>query len=137
MKTILVIDGQGGSIGKLIVERIKALHYDDAEVIGLGTNSIATQSMLKAGADEGATGENPVIYNAGFADIIIGPIGIAFANSLNGEITPEMAKAVTSSRASKIYVPINKCNHVIVGLTNDKSLSSLLDEVIDELKKLL
>ncbi len=138
MKKILVIDGQGGSLGKLIVEKISNIeNRDDLEIIAVGTNVIATQAMLRAGADEGATGENPVVYNSSIADIIIGPIGIAFGNALNGEITPAMALAVTSSIAKKIFIPINKCNHVIVGLREDVSLSALLDDVINELRALL
>ena len=138
MKKILVIDGQGGSFGKLIVEKISNIeNRDDLEIIAVGTNVIATQAMLRAGADEGATGENPVVYNSSIADIIIGPIGIAFGNALNGEITPAMALAVTSSIAKKIFIPINKCNHVIVGLREDVSLSALLDDVINELRALL
>ena len=137
MKRILVIDGQGGSLGKLIVEKICSLDNKDLDIIAVGTNVIATQAMLRAGASEGATGENPVVYNSSIADIIIGPIGIAFGNALNGEITPAMALAVTSSLAHKIFIPINKCNHVIVGLRDDVSLSALLDDVISELKSVL
>ena len=114
---ILIIDGQGGRIGRMLVEQLKKTD-PTLPLIVIGTNSIATATMLKAGADEGATGENPVIYNSADADIIIGPIGIITANSLLGEITPAMSVAISSSRARKILIPINKCNCIIVGVQN-------------------
>ena len=94
---IVVIDGQGGSLGKAITEKIKSRY--NCEIYAIGTNSIATSAMLKAGADCGATGENPVIVNSRDADVIIGPIGIIAANSLLGEITPKMAAAIAFSEA--------------------------------------
>lgn len=96
MKTILIIDGQGGMLGKQMVEAVKRLQAD-GEIIAVGTNSIATANMLKAGADRGATGENAVIVAARSADIIVGPIGIVIADSLLGEITPKMAVALGQS----------------------------------------
>ena len=114
---ILIIDGQGGRIGRMLVEQLKKTD-PTLPLIVIGTNSIATATMLKAGADEGATGENPVIYNSADADIIIGPIGIITANSLLGEITPSMSVAISSSRARKILIPINKCNCIIMGVQN-------------------
>ncbi|HQJ37520.1 MAG TPA: DUF3842 family protein, partial [Bacillota bacterium] len=98
---IAVIDGQGGGIGKAIVERFRQKLEDSVEIVALGTNSLATSLMLKAGADEGATGENAIIYNACKVDIILGPIGIISANSLLGELTPLMAKAIAESPAKK------------------------------------
>src|SRR5690554_5015362 len=98
---LLVIDGQGGRMGKLLVEQIRA-SFPDQHITAIGTNSIATSAMLKAGANEGATGENPVVCNAADADIIVGPIGIIIPDSLLGEITPAMAQALGRSRAQKI-----------------------------------
>ncbi len=111
---ITIIDGQGGKIGKTLIEQLKKRHPEQ-ELYAIGTNSIATSAMLKAGADYGATGENPCIVNAGDSDIIIGPVGIVFANALLGEITPAIAAAVGASKAYKILIPMNRCNHYIVG----------------------
>ena len=111
---ITIIDGQCGRIGKSIIEQIKKKH-SNLELYAIGTNSIATSAMLKAGADNGATGENAVIVNAADSDIIVGPIGIVFANALLGEITPSIATAVSSSKAYKILIPVNRCNHYVAG----------------------
>lgn len=111
---ITIIDGQGGRMGKTVIEQLKRNH-PGLELYAIGTNSIATAAMLKAGADHGATGENPCIVNARDSDIIIGPVGIVFADALLGEITPAIARAVGSSRAYKILIPVNRCNHYIVG----------------------
>ena len=111
---ITIIDGQGGKIGITLIEQLKKRHPEQ-ELYAIGTNSIATSAMLKAGADYGATGENPCIVNAGDSDIIIGPVGIVFANALLGEITPAIATAVGASKAYKILIPMNRCNHYIVG----------------------
>lgn len=112
---ILVIDGMGGGIGKSIIEHIKK-ELADAEVMAVGTNSIATSAMLKAGADNGATGENAVVYNCHKADYIIGVMGIALANSMHGEISPRMAEAVSSSPAHKILIPMDKCDITVMGV---------------------
>lgn len=111
---ITVIDGQGGRIGKSIIEQIKKKH-SELELYAIGTNSIATSAMLKAGADYGATGDNAVIVNAADSDIIVGPIGIVFANALLGEITPSIASAIGASKAYKILIPVNRCNHFVAG----------------------
>ena len=104
-----VIDGHGGGMGRAIVERIKC-EYPDVVVRALGTNSLATAAMLKAGADDGASGENAIIFNARKMDILIGPIGIAMANGLLGEVTPAMAGAIMDSAGVKIFLPPqNKC----------------------------
>ena len=114
MKTLLVIDGQGGRMGKSIVEQMKR-NFPEDEILAIGTNSIATAAMLKAGADAGATGENPAIVGCRTADLIIGPLGIVIADSLLGEITPAMAAAIGQSRAKKILLPVNRCQHYVVG----------------------
>ncbi len=135
MKTVLIIDGQGGMLGKQMVEAVKKLH-PDGEIIAVGTNSIATANMLKAGADRGATGENAVIVVARDADIIVGPIGIVIADSLLGEITPKMAAALGQSSAVKILMPVNKCNNIVIG-TEDKSTSELVEEAIKKIQEIL
>ncbi len=111
---IMVIDGQGGRMGKSIVEQMKR-NFPEDEILAIGTNSIATAAMLKAGADAGATGENPAIVGCRTADLIIGPLGIVIADSLLGEITPAMAAAIGQSRAKKILLPVNRCQHYVVG----------------------
>ncbi len=128
---ILVIDGQGGRIGCLFIETIKK-KASNIHITAVGSNSIATASMLKAGADEGATGENPVIFNSKNTDFIMGPIGIIIANSLLGEITPRMAEAISSSHAKKILIPINRCNHTIVGI-QALSLQEFVDLAVKEI----
>ena len=132
---ITIIDGQGGKIGKSLVEQIKK-RRPETELYAIGTNTLATSAMLKAGADYGATGENPCRVNAQDADIILGPIGIVFANSLLGEITPAIATAVGSSQAYKILIPTNRCNHYIVG-SSDGSLSQYILEAVNKLESLL
>ena len=131
---IVVIDGQGGKMGKSIVEKIKEANIC-CELLVVGTNSIATSAMLKAGADNGATGENAVVVASKSADVIIGPIGIIVADALFGEITPTMAISVGQSRAKKFLLPVNLCNNIIVG-TNNVSINHLITEVIDNLIKL-
>ena len=128
---ILVIDGMGGGIGKAIIEKVKS-ELNDTEVIAVGTNAIATTAMLKAGADFGATGENAVIYNAAGADYIIGVLGIAFANSMHGEVSPKMAEAVSQSPAHKILIPIDKCSVTVTGV----SAASMQEYVSKAVEKL-
>ena len=124
---IVVIDGQGGRIGKSIIEQLRSSGCTD-EVLAVGTNSIATSAMLKAGADNGATGENPVVIACRNADIIAGPIGIIAADSMLGEITPKMAEAVGSSSARKILIPVNRCFEV-AGV-RDMTLSQYVSEAV-------
>lgn len=131
---ILIIDGQGGKIGALLVKKIKEA-YPEMELLCIGTNSIATSAMLKAGAELGATGENPVVRNAAEADVIIGPIGILAAHAILGEVTPKMAEAIGGSRAKKILIPVNNC-HITVAGTADMPLSSYIAAALRELERL-
>ena len=131
---VVIIDGKGGGIGSQIVERLKALKNDDLEIIALGTNSQATINMLRAGANDGATGENAIVWMSKKADIIVGPMAIIAANSMMGEISPKMAEAVASSDAKKLLLPISKCNFEIVGLENYQ-LKQLFDELIEKIKE--
>ena len=135
MKKITIIDGQGGKIGKIIVEQLKKAHPEQ-EVYAIGINALATAAMLKAGADYGATGENPCIVNAQDSDIIIGPVGIVFANALLGEITPAIATAIGASKAYKILIPTNKCNHYIVGC-EDVGLAESIRMVCEKVGEIL
>ncbi|HHW21712.1 MAG TPA: DUF3842 family protein [Clostridiaceae bacterium] len=132
---VLVIDGQGGKIGKQIIEAIKA-RFDNVEVTAIGTNSIATATMIKGGADNGATGENPVVVCSRTADIIIGPVGIVIADSLLGEVTPEMALAIGRSNAVKVLIPVNKCDNIIVGIP-DLSITKLVTDTVNIVEQLL
>lgn len=132
---IIVIDGQGGSLGKQLIVRLRQI-LPDQPVTAIGTNGIATATMLKAGADEGATGENPVLVNSAQADLILGPMGILIANSLLGEITPAMAAAVGNSRAEKILIPLGKCNCLIAGMP-DMPLSGYIESAVDMAVRLI
>jgi hypothetical protein len=135
MKKIVVIDGQGGKIGSLLVARIK-VEAVQHEIYAIGTNSIATSAMMKSGADFGATGENPTIVNCRDADIIVGPIGIVVADSLVGEITPAMATAVGQSKAEKVLLPINRCNNHIVGV-RELSITDLIEDTVKYILSIL
>lgn len=130
---ILIIDGKGGKIGAQLVAEIKKL-YPESVITAVGTNGIATAAMVKAGADYCATGENPVVVACRTAQIIIGPIGIVIADSLIGEITPLMAKAVGQSRAKKILLPVNRCDNIVVGVQN-LSVNELIAQAIEMLDK--
>lgn len=131
---ILVIDAQGGGIGKQLVSSIKE-NMPDVVVTAVGTNSVATSAMLKAGADNAATGENAIVVNSRTADVIVGPIGIVIADALLGEITPLMATAVAQSRAKRILIPINHCDNIVVGV-QDLNMKILIQDVICELRKM-
>ena len=130
---IVVIDGQGGGIGKIIVEKLRAAFFKDVEILVLGSNALATSIMLKAGADEGASGENAVMVNAGKADIITGCIGIIAANAMLGEITPRMAEAVATSPAKKVLIPFNRCDLFIAGVPS-QPLPALVDAAVEAIK---
>ena len=132
---ILVIDGQGGQLGGQLIKSLK-VNFEDMKITAVGTNSVATATMLKAGADQAATGENPVVVACRKADVIIGPIGIVIADSLLGEITPQMAVAVGQADAVKILLPVNKCDNLVAGITQ-VSTAAILEDVIEKVKKVL
>lgn len=132
---LLVIDAQGGGIGRQVVSAIRK-NFPAQHITAVGANSAATSAMLKAGADEGATGENAVTVCCRTADIIIGPVGIVIADALLGEITPRMALAVGQSRAKRILIPVNHCANIIAGV-GDLSMSGLIDSMIDTLGGIL
>ena len=129
---VLVIDGQGGNMGRQLIEQLLLQSPITLEITVVGTNAIATANMLKAsGRVQGATGENAVVVAARKADIIVGPVGIVMADALMGEITPVMANAVAQSHAYKVLLPVNKCNHFIVGIRDD-SMSQLVQQAVRE-----
>lgn len=128
---ILVIDAQGGGIGKQVVAAIKR-EQPHIEITAIGTNSTATTAMLKAGADHAATGENAVVVGCRTADIIIGPIGIVIADAMFGEVTPAMAVAVGQSSAKRLLIPVNHCENIVVGIS-DPSVGNLIEEVLKKI----
>ena len=130
---ILVIDAQGGGIGRQLVAAIKE-QIPGAMVTAVGTNSAATAAMLKAGADRAATGENAVIVNSRKADAVVGPIGIVIADALLGEITPAMAVAVAQCSAKRVLIPVSHCDNIVVGV-GEMNYSRLIQEAVDELRK--
>ena len=132
---IVVIDGQSGRMGQLFIERAKNAGLT-CPLLAVGTNSLATAAMLKAGADQGATGENAILVACRRADIIVGPIGILSADSLLGEISPAIAAAVGRSEAKKLLLPVNQCSNLVVGV-RDMTLSQLMDEAVSMLRGLL
>ena len=131
---ILIIDAQGGGIGKQVILAVKQ-NMPDAVITAVGTNTTATSMMLKAGADYGATGENAVIVGSRKADVIIGPIGIIVADSMFGEITPAMATAVGQRDAKRILIPVSHCDNIVVGVRN-LGIKEMIEEVLTELNKL-
>jgi D-arabinose 1-dehydrogenase-like Zn-dependent alcohol dehydrogenase len=133
---IAVIDGQGGGIGKAIIEKLKAAGLHDATILALGTNSAATAQMKRAGADEGATGENAIVCNADKVDIIMGVIAILNANAMLGELSPAMTAAIGASRAIKILLPVNRCGIKVVGL-KELNLTAYIDEAVESVKSVI
>ena len=107
---ILIIDGQGGGIGRQLVEALKRAGENDVACVG--TNAIATTAMLRAGATRAATGENAALVACREAEVIAGPVGIVIADALLGEVTPRMAAAVGQSLARKVLIPVNQCRQL-------------------------
>ena len=130
---ITIIDGQGGLLGAQLVKEISA-NFPSASVTAIGTNAMATAAMLKAGAKQAATGENPVVVACRHTDFIIGPIGIVIADSMLGEVTPNMAVAIGQADAMRILIPVNKCENLVAGVSSI-STKALLEDVVEKLKK--
>lgn len=131
VKSICVIDGQGGGIGATVIKRLKVLFEEQVEILALGTNAIATAQMLKARANRGASGENAIMVTVPQTDIIIGSVGIIMAHAMMGEVTSKMAAAIASSPAKKLLIPISQENVVIVGAPS-VPLPHIVDALIDE-----
>lgn len=131
---VLVIDGQGGGLGRQLVAAISAA-CPDAELTAVGTNSLAASAMLKAGAARAATGENAVLVNARRADVIVGPLGIVIADALLGEITPAMAAAVGQADAKRILIPVNHCDNYVVGIA-DVPVGTLVQSAAQKVRAL-
>lgn len=131
---ILVIDGQGGRLGRKLVESVRKT-CPEATIMAVGTNSMATENMMKSECvDQLATGENAVIVACRTADIIVGPFGIATADAMMGEISPAMANAVASSRAYRVLIPMNLCNTYVAGVS--KGSAAILEDAMEHIRLL-
>lgn len=128
-KMILVVDAQGGGMGAQLVKRLKPRLPKDCTLLCAGTNVLATSAMLKAGAEQGATGENAIIYNVSRARVVLGPIGIILANGILGEVSPAIAGAVSGSPAKKVLIPSNHCSVSVAG-TTDKKLDEYFEDAV-------
>jgi hypothetical protein len=135
-RSIAVIDGQGGGIGSAIIKRLRETLAEEVEIIGLGTNAMATGAMLKGGANKGASGENAIVQTARTVDIIIGTTGIVIANSMMGELTPKMAEAIASSAATKCLLPLKMPEVEIIGAPKEP-LPHLIDQLIKRIRDIL
>jgi hypothetical protein len=135
-KLIAVIDGQGGGIGSSIIKRLRESLGEEVEVIGLGTNAMATGAMLKVGANKGASGENAIVQTVKSVDIIIGTTGIVLANSMMGELTPKMAESIASSGALKLLLPLRIPEVEIIGAPKEP-LPHLVDQLIRRIQEII
>ena len=133
---VAVVDGQGGGIGKAITEKLRKEFGERIEIYAFGSNALATAALLKAGANEGATGENAIIQNMSEMDIIVGPLGIIVAHSMLGELTPRMAEAIAKSKARKLLLPINRVRIDVIGVKAE-SLPHLVNELLLQVKTVL
>jgi len=133
---IMVMDGQGGGIGATIIKGLRQSVGNDLPIMALGTNSIATSRMMKAGANKGATGENSIVQTCKIADVIVGPLSILMANSMMGEVTPEMASAVSSSVGRKILIPLTREKLQIVGISGEP-LPHMVDQVVKIINEMI
>ena len=133
---IAVIDGQGGRVGALLIEAMRKVGIGEPHrILALGANALATSAMLRAGADQGATGANAVLVACRSADLIAGPIGIVMADAMLGEITPAMALAIGRSSATKLLLPMNQCSSIVAG-TQQMTLSQLIDSAVSQVQKM-
>ena len=128
-RRVLVVDGQGGGVGSQLIKLLRPRLPEGCELLGVGTNALATSAMLRAGASQGATGENAVCYNASRADLILGPIGIIAANGILGEVSPAMSVAVSGAIAPKILIPSSTCGIRVAG-TEDCKLDEYLRRAV-------
>jgi len=133
LDVLMVMDGQGGGIGRAIIRRLREAFGEEVEILALGTNSVATSQMMKAGANRGATGENAIVTTAPMVDIIIGPLAIIMANAMMGEVTAKMTEAISSSKALKVLIPLTQERIKIVGVS-DEPLPHLIDQILETIK---
>ncbi len=135
-KTIAVVDGQGGGIGGVIIKRLRETFGEEVEIIGLGTNAMATGALLKAGANKGASGENAIVQTVKRVEIIVGTMGVVLANAMMGELTPKMAEAIASSAAVKYLLPLRTDDLEIIG-TPKEPLPHLVEQLIKRIHEVL
>ncbi|MFP3089417.1 DUF3842 family protein [Treponema sp. TIM-1] len=135
-KTVVIIDGMGGGIGAQLISKIREINHEELEIIALGTNAVATERMIKAGAHRGAAGENAIKVSASLGDFILGPIGIVIVNSLMGEISPAMAEAILAAPGEKILLPLQQDHFRLVGMES-LPFTKIIDKAIDCLKERL
>ena len=128
---VLIIDAQGGGIGKQLIAGLKKKN-PDINIVAVGSNSVATQAMKKAGADDAATGENSVVVCSKKVKVIAGPIGIVMADSMLGEITSVMAEAVGKSEAERVLIPMNRCETYVAGI-KEGGVSALIQDAVDKI----
>jgi len=133
---IMVMDGQGGGIGSVVIKALRTAVTEDVEILALGTNSAATARMMKAGANRGATGENAIVQTSQRADVIVGPLAILMAHAMMGEVTPRMAEAVSMSLARKVLIPLTQEKVTLVGITSDP-LPHLVEVAVRVLKEII
>ena len=133
---VAVIYGQGGGVGRMMVEKLRARFKDACEILALGTNVHATEQMLRAGADDGATGENAIRYNAPRAKVIVGVVAILAGNALLGELSPQMAAAISCSPAHKVLIPLNRCGIEVVGVKSEP-LPILAEKAVEAVARIL
>lgn len=132
---LMVVDGQGGGIGAAIIKRLRDAITHELEILALGTNSIATARMMKAGANSGATGENAMLLTSSKVDVIIGPFAIVMANAMMGEVSPQMAEAISSSEAIKILIPLTQENVRLAGVSGEP-LPHLVDQAVEVIREM-
>lgn len=135
-KTVAVIDGQGGGIGAAIIKGLREALEEDVEILGLGTNAMATGALLKAGANRGASGENAIVQTVKTADIVTGTVGIVIAHSMMGELTPKMAEAISSSPALKCLLPLKVPEVEIVGVLKEP-LPHLIEQLVKRIEEIV
>jgi hypothetical protein len=135
-KSIAVIDGQGGGIGSIIIKRLREVFSEELDIIGLGTNAMATGAMLKAGANKGASGENAIVQTVKNMDMIVGTLSIVIAHSMMGEVTPRMAEAIASSPALKCLLPLKIQELEIVGASKEP-LPHLVDQLVKRIQEII
>jgi hypothetical protein len=132
---VMVMDGQGGGIGSAVIKAVRIAVKEDVEILALGTNSVATATMMKAGANRGATGENAIVQTSPKADVIVGPLAVLMAHAMMGEVTPRMAEAVSMSKARKIMIPLTQEKVALVGIKADP-LPHLVEEAVKLVKEM-
>lgn len=133
---IAIIDGQGGGIGSSLIEKIRQELGDNINILALGTNALATAAMLKAGANQGATGENALRVNVSRVDIIMGCLSIIVSDALLGELTVTMAQSIVASNAKKILLQPNRNNIFVAGVSR-QPLPHHIEDSVELLKQFI